>query len=273
MTIGIKVNPLNPSAREALPLLLSSLEQHCAIRIYDGDARDEDMYVWKYSRNKEVDLLISLGGDGTMLTAGRFAFQQDVPLLGVNLGRFGFLTEISYEELPRWTPAIVQRHYSLEPRCILEGEVKGRKCICVNDFVVKETEMIRTSRITIILDGEEFPDIPSDGIIISTPTGSTGYNLSVGGSIIHPQIRGIAISFIAPHLLTFRPLLVPPSSRIGVLLHRPGNLIVDGQFVIPLEAEHPVFFTASKQTLSIVRLKGTTFYSTLQRKFQWGTGK
>ncbi|MHA2610561.1 MAG: NAD(+)/NADH kinase [bacterium JZ-2024 1] len=273
MTIGIKLNPLNPSARETLPFLLSCLEQHCAIRIYDGDAREEDMYVWKHSREKEVDLLISLGGDGTMLTAGRFAFQQDVPLLGVNLGRFGFLTEISYEELPRWTPVILQGRYSLEPRCILEGEVNGKKFICVNDFVVKETEMIRTSRITIILDGEEFPDIPSDGVIISTPTGSTGYNLSVGGPIIHPQIRGIAVSFIAPHLLTFRPLLVPPSSRIGVRLHKPGNIIVDGQFVISLESERSVYFTASKQTLPIVRLKGTTFYSTLQKKFQWGTGK
>ncbi len=273
MRIGIKVNPLNPFSLEVLPHIRSILEPESEIQVYDSDANIEEMYVWKMQRQKEVDLLISLGGDGTMLTSGRFAFQQEVPLLGVNLKRFGFLTEITYEEFPRWAPMILQQKYALEPRCVLEAQIGEKSCICINDFVIREIEPIKTSHISLNLDGEEFSDLPADGVIVATPTGSTAYTLSVGGPIVHPQIRGITVSLIAPHLLTFRPLVMPTYCKVGVRIHRPGSIIIDGQYALPLKPEKITMITGSKQTISIVRLKGTTFYYTLQKKFQWGTGR
>ncbi|MGH8102991.1 MAG: NAD(+)/NADH kinase, partial [bacterium] len=273
--IGVKINPHNASTRDAadrVKALFDGKVEH--FKILDEDAALKNMYTTPKKVKDDFDLLLVLGGDGTLLTAGRFAAASALPVLGINLGRFGFLSELSLDELPYYADAIVSKMYAVEERMILQAQIpNGDTFIAVNDFVVHETSLVKTSYLHFAIDGEEFPSIPGDGIIVSTPTGSTAYNLSAGGSIVSPGVKAIALALICPHVLTARPLVLPPETRVTIFTRAESILTVDGQYgsVIPPNAE--VTIINSPYTLNLARLKNLPFYQALKKKFGWGEGR
>jgi NAD+ kinase len=208
------------------------------------------------------------------LTAGRYAAPSDIPVLGINLGRFGFLSELSLEELPYFADAILSKRYTTEERMILQASIPGGETyIAINDFVVRETSLVKTSYLHFSLDGEDFPRIPGDGLIIATPTGSTAYNLSAGGSIVSPGVKAIALALICPHVLTARPLILPPQTVVTMFTPGESILTVDGQYGSVIAANQEVTITNSPFTLKLARLKNLPFYQALKRKFGWGEGR
>ncbi len=159
-------------------------------------------------------LFITVGGDGTLLRAARVATENDAPLLGINTGRLGFLTELDAGD-PRIDdlPELVERGLVVEERVALEAEYDGRTFFALNDVVVRKGDVSRIVPFGLSLDDEHIADIPADGICVATPTGSTAYFLSAGGSIISPRVDAFGIVPLLPHTLFSRPLIVPASSR------------------------------------------------------------
>lgn len=275
MKIGIKINPGNRAAVEAAQRVKSIFDGRVeSLKIIDEDAALKNMYTVPRKVKDAMDLLLVLGGDGTLLTAGRYAAASHLPVLGINLGRFGFLSELSLEELPYYADAILNGTYTIEERMILQAAIPGGETyIAINDFVVRETSLVKTSYLYFAIDGEEFPKIPGDGLIVSTPTGSTAYNLSAGGSIVSPGVRAMALALICPHVLTARPLVLPPETRITFYTREESILTVDGQYgtLVPRNTEVPI--TTSPYTLPLARLKNLPFYQALKKKFGWGEGR
>jgi NAD+ kinase len=229
-----------------------------------------------------VDLVVALGGDGTLLRASRLVVGTDVPVLGINLGRLGFLTAIPDSYLEGGLHQIVSGEALLEHRFRLRasievnGETKRDNFFALNDIVVHVTGAARVTPLTLSagVDGrmEEVGSFAADGVIVSTPTGSTAYSMSAGGPIIVPTVEAICVTPICPHSLAVRPLVLPSHQvvRIGSLDPEADHqLTVDGQVVHSLAPGEEVRVAREKRPLSLVRLPGQTFFKTMRRKLNW----
>jgi NAD+ kinase len=223
------------------------------------------------------DLVVALGGDGTFLSVAR-AVEPGVPILGVNLGTLGFLTEIGRGEL---YPALVQvlgGNFSIEARSLFDVERRGdgrgaERFRVLNDAVITKSALSRIIELTIVVDGHLIARYRSDGLIISTPTGSTAYNLSAGGPILHPLLPVAVLTPICPHALSLRPIVVPGSSRIEVTLETPREevfLTLDGQEGTELRDHETVAVTQSAATVHLVKIGDRSFYDNLREKLRWG---
>ena len=162
----------------------------------------------------KVDFLISVGGDGTLLSVVRRSFRFEKPVLGINLGTLGFLTDISMEELPKFVEDLKNDIYKIDTRMMVEGSVNLNKFVAFNDIVISRKSISSMIKIEGKIDGKDFNSYYGDGVIISTPTGSTAYNLSVGGPIVYPLTEAFIITPVAPHSLTQRPLVMPADFEI-----------------------------------------------------------
>jgi len=277
MRLGIKINPHSPVSRQALESVKALFQGKVeCLKIYDEDAVKKQMYAVPVEEKAEIDLMIALGGDGTLLTTGRLAASLNIPVLGVNLGRFGFLTEVSLSELKDWVNPLLDGKYFLEERMTLRAETPPHQSyIAVNDFVIREVDYIKTAYFDFSVDGEAMEGIPADGVIVSTPTGSTAYNLSAGGSIIDPRVRALILTLICPHMLSVRPLVLPPTSEIVVKSKKESSLMVsvDGQYGLKIPPESQVKMTVSPYIFRLVRLKSFSFYTVLKKKLGWGAGR
>ena len=229
-----------------------------------------------------VDLVVALGGDGTFLRASRLVVGTDVPVLGVNLGRLGFLTAIPDSYLEGGLHQVISGEALLEHRFRLrahieaKGETTRDNFFALNDIVVHTTGAARVTPLTLSagVDGrmEEVGSFAADGVIVSTPTGSTAYSMSAGGPIIVPTVEAIVVTPICPHSLAVRPLVLPSHQavRIGSLDPEADHqLTVDGQVVHSLEHGEEVCVVREERPLSLVRLPGQTFFKTMRRKLNW----
>jgi NAD+ kinase len=232
-----------------------------------------------FSPEEEFDLVVVLGGDGTLLSVARH-FTTGVPILGVNLGNLGFLTEIGRAEL---YPAMVQvlaGKFESERRMLFDVEVQQRSAggeprrfRVLNDAVVTKSALARIIELTLEVDGNLIARYRSDGLIVSTPTGSTAYNLSAGGPVVNPLLPVAVLTPICPHALSLRPIVVPATSRIQVILETDREEVfvtLDGQEGTPLRAGDAVRVTQSEASVRLVRLGDHGFYSNLRRKLRWG---
>ena len=228
-------------------------------------------------RSEDFDLVIALGGDGTLLAAAR-NFKPGMPILGINLGTLGFLTEVSRSGL---YPALVQvlsGDYSLEERALLDVELRRaaggvQPFRVLNDAVVTKSALARIIELSLKVDGHLIARYRSDGVIISTPTGSTAYNLSAGGPIVHPTLPVVVLTPICPHALSLRPIVVPDSGSIEVVLetHREEvYLTCDGQDGASIGAGDTVWVTRSSSTVRLVKAETPSFYDNLRAKLRWG---
>jgi NAD+ kinase len=241
-----------------------------------------------YDFEARYDLVVVLGGDGTLMSVAR-AQRHDVPILGVNLGGLGFLTEINRGELYPAMMEILAGRVTTESRALLDVELQRPAAAgpphpqppwatlaykALNDVVITKSALARIIDLRIEVDGRLVARYRSDGLILSTPTGSTAYNLSAGGPIAYPTLPVILITPICPHTLTHRPLVVPDSSLVEVRLETPDQevyLTVDGQEGTTLEPSDRVRVRSSQAHAHLVRISGRSFYDSLRSKLRWGS--
>jgi len=227
-------------------------------------------------RWEEVDVVLTLGGDGTLLRGARQAGPRRVPLVGCNLGRLGFLTTGALDELETIVERTVRGDYELEERVALDVRV-GRgddSYYALNDAVVHKTGFARLMTMRLYLGGEEVGQYSGDGIVISTATGSTAYSLSAGGPIMHPSMDALLATPICPHTLAVRPLVVPGDSRLTVEVVSESEeetvVTVDGQVGSRMELGERVEVRAADEPFRLVRFAGDDFFNVLRRKLRWG---
>ncbi len=226
---------------------------------------------------RALDLVVVLGGDGTLLSAARVTAAIDVPLLGVNLGSLGFLTEVPPQSLYSMLDAIAQGRAMVEHRSLMrvemlrDGVVRGSYLV-FNDAVVNKTPLARLNTYDLYVEKVFVSSYRADGIIIATPTGSTAYSLSAGGPVLMPTVKALVITPVAPHSLTHRPLVVPDSSDIEVLLRSEEEvayLSLDGQPGLDLRDGDRVRCRRSEHHVTLFR-SGADFFHVLRSKMKWG---
>jgi NAD+ kinase len=226
----------------------------------------------------EFDLLLTFGGDGTLLRGARMVAPHHTPVLGVNLGRLGFLTSISPAELAQSLDRVQRGDYVLDPRFTLEARIEGSDdaYVALNDAVLHKGGFARVIRLALYVgdetEEEEVGAYSADGIIIATPTGSTAYSLSASGPIVVPSVESILATPICPHTLAVRPLVLPATTRIAVELRSSSEsvmLTVDGQEGEMLRQGDRLIVRRGAATVPLVRFEGQSFFSTLRRKLHW----
>ncbi|HEY5603825.1 MAG TPA: NAD(+) kinase [Gammaproteobacteria bacterium] len=228
---------------------------------------------------KTVDLAIIVGGDGTLLNAARSLFSHDVPLLGINLGRLGFLTDISPSDFEAKLDQVFAGEYNEEPRGLLRtriyrhGELISQSS-AFNDVVVHKWNGARMLEYETYIDGQFINSTRSDGIIVSTPTGSTGYALSGGGPILHPSLHAIVLVPICPHSMSYRPIVVYADSEIKIIVkdcnQAEAQVTCDGQINLGLQAEDRIHIGREEHLVRLIHPKSYDYYAMLRAKLHWG---
>lgn len=222
----------------------------------------------------DAALLVTIGGDGTLLRAARLAVDGGVPILGINTGRLGFLTEFDEDdEHIDELPDLLERGLIIEERIALQAQYEGKKFFALNDVVVRKGGISRIVPFGLCLDDEQAAHIPADGICVATPTGSTAYFLSAGGSIISPQVDAFGIVPLLPHTLFSRPIIVPANSRVTVscdseIVH--ANLECDGDVVQDLVPGASVVIERHPRPVRFARVERLRFFERLEQKLRWG---
>jgi NAD+ kinase len=227
---------------------------------------------------EDAQLIIVLGGDGTLLSVARQLKGKEVPILGVNLGGLGFLTETSVEELPDMLESVVRGRYALSKRIMLSVAVKRQAELVfdisvLNDAVITKDALARIIDIETYVDDQYLTTYRADGLILSTATGSTGYSLSAGGPILHPSLPHIVVTPICPHMLTNRPILLPEGAVLrALLLSRDERVVLtlDGQIGFPLDFGDEVTVKKSPYTVNLITSMSRGYFEVLRTKLKWG---
>ena len=225
-----------------------------------------------------AEMILVLGGDGTLLSVARLVGDHKVPILGVNLGGLGFLTEIALEELYRVLERVIQGDFTTDERVVLSASVirKGKGVAefpVLNDAVINKGALARIIDMETTINGEYVTTFKSDGLIISTPTGSTAYNLSAGGPIVYPSLHCIILTPICPHTLTNRPIVVPDEVEIRSTLktrQQEVMLTLDGQQGFPLEVEDVVEVKKAAVGILLIKSPYRHYFEVLREKLKWG---
>jgi NAD+ kinase len=280
-TVGIFSKPNSPAAVDLVPELLGWLAQRgIGVRLDNETARYAGMLVGLDRAHvpEGCDLAIVLGGDGTLLSAARAVGDRAIPLLAVNLGGLGFLTSISIQQIfPQLERALAgcqefTRRKMLRVSLLREGVVVAQYQ-ALNDAVIAKSAIARTVELEAWAGDSFICEYKADGLIISTPTGSTAYSLSAGGPIVYPTVNAICLTPICPHTLTNRPLIVPSEMHIRIVSRaRDENdyLTVDGQIGSPLESGDAVECSISDFDVLLIRTPDKTFFDVLRQKLKWG---
>ena len=230
--------------------------------------------------DSSFDLMITIGGDGTLLRSISFVRDLEIPIIGINTGRLGFLATLNQDLLHSELTKIVAGEYKIEKRTLLEVEVKGNKtisefAIALNEVTVGRKNTTSMIKIKTNLDGEYLNSYWADGLIISTPTGSTGYSLSCGGPIMSPMSQTLSLTPIAPHNLNARPLVISDETKIELSVsgREKSHLVSLDSRIISLENETLITIKKAKFKINIAYLEENTFYKTLRNKLLWGEDK
>jgi NAD+ kinase len=225
-----------------------------------------------------VELLIVLGGDGTLLRVARLPGIHQVPILGVNLGGLGFLTEITREDLFPALEKVLAHEFLADTRMMIHTQIKRKgqvvnSHINLNDIVINKGVMARMIRLDTHINGQYVNTFQADGLIISSPTGSTAYSMSAGGPILYPSTKALIITPICPHTLTNRPIVIPDDFQIEINLKSENEdvyLTCDGQQCFALQYEDVVQVTKSEYTIKLIQPQQKNYYQVLRSKLNWG---
>jgi NAD+ kinase len=274
---GVVIKPHAPGVEQVLTGLMRMLKKRGIECLLDEAAagkigrRDG---IKRESLPGMVDLVVVLGGDGTLLSVAHLAAVAGVPVLGVNMGRLGFLTEVPVRELPLTLEALCAGSKDIVSfRSMLAVRCRGDVHLCLNDAVINKAVLARMIQVTIRVDDKEVATAKADGLIVSTPTGSTAYALSAGGPILQPTIPAIVITPICPHALSFRPMVVSSQSKVKVELQTGGEevyLTLDGQRGCRIEKKDAVEIKRSKHELQLISSPKRNYFDLLQEKLGWG---
>ena len=225
-----------------------------------------------------ADLCVVVGGDGTLLSAARLMGEHQVPILAINYGGLGFLTEVTRDEMYSALEGVLKGTTATHSRMMMDVEVDRRgervqQCQALNDVVIHKGALARIIELDARVDGQYVSKFRSDGLILSTPTGSTAYNVSAGGPIVYPTMAAIIMTPIASHTLTNRPLVLPPESHVDITLRSiPDDvyLTVDGQVGVKLDPEDRVLVRKSQRLVRLIAPAGKSFFDILRDKLKWG---
>jgi len=279
--IGIMSKPGIPHASSIVPKLVewlnargmeARLDESSAIYMDDTDGLPRDEVP------QGAQLVIVLGGDGTLLAAARAVAGREIPLLPVNLGGLGFLTAITLDQLYAELERAFEGEQRVVPRSMLHGDLVRRGQVvksyeALNDIVISKTQFARMIDLEAYVDSQYVSTFKADGLIVATPTGSTAYSLSAGGPIVFPAVRALCITPVCPHTLTNRPVLVPDTSAIELISHAADHeafLTVDGQVGEPLLNDDHVVCRTSEHRVLLVRPPKMFFFDVLRQKLKWG---
>ncbi|MBL3519826.1 NAD(+)/NADH kinase [Arcobacter lanthieri] len=272
--IGVVLRPESPELKEVYEkieeLFLQKeisliLEDNSAVMIGRDGINFENLC-------KNVDFLISVGGDGTLLGVVRKAFKYDLPVLGINLGTLGFLTDLSMEQLPKFIDDLMINNYKINSRMIIEGSIKDKKFVAFNDIVISRKNLSSMLKVKAKIDKKAFNTYFGDGLIVATPSGSTAYNLSVGGPIVYPLTEAFIITPIAPHSLTQRPVVVPADFEIEFKVPNSSEavVIVDGQEMYELKKDEILKIKIATKKAKMLHRSSRDFFKVLSEKLRWG---
>jgi len=285
--IGLVVKPHQPEALKTICELTQWLAAR-AIELVGGPEIERDRIqqqtgcsVREVPSDKlaqEVDLVLVLGGDGTMIATARMIRDSDVPVLGVNFGGLGYLAEFRIEELHSALEAILAENYRLDKRVMLSVELlRGQESITknrvLNDVVINKSALARIIEIEAYFNQQFVNSFRADGLIVSTPTGSTAYNLSAGGPVIFPSMNAIVITPICPFTLSNRPIVVPDDADIELRLKTDKEdvaLTLDGQVGFALQVEDRVMIKKSNTTFRLIQPANRNYFDVLRDKLRWG---
>ncbi len=230
--------------------------------------------------SEDSDVILSFGGDGTLLNSAREAGTSHTPILGVNIGRLGFLADVETEQIQTAIRAMEQDAYRVEERTLLDVQASGTDILAptwaLNEFAIERSGQAGLLSIRAEIDGAFLNEYWGDGLIVATPTGSTAYSLSVGGPIIAPGAGVVVLSPVAPHTLTVRPVIVPDTSRLTLRVHSRENpyvVAVDGKGTRVDQGDVVFEVTRATHTIHLIKLLGQGYFDTLRSKLMWGAGK
>lgn len=275
--VGVVIKPHAPRIESILAELGVYLEGRgiqCLLEDVAAEKLKRPGGVPRQKIPEEADLVVVLGGDGTLLSIAHIAACKNVPVMGVNLGNLGFLTEVPLNEMALTLDALLGGNENIiSTRLLLESRFKGDFDLCLNDLVINKSALARTIHIKIWIDDREVETMKSDGLIIATPTGSTAYSLAAGGPILQPSIPAVLLTPICPHTLTFRPTVISSDSHIRIQLLTSGEevfLTLDGQRGAPMVKNDIVEVRRAKCELSLVSSPKRNYFDLLREKLSWG---
>jgi NAD+ kinase len=281
-TIGVISRPRRSNLSAVVPDLLRWLEASGLRVLYDEETASAlptpSKALPREQLADQAEILLVLGGDGTLLAAARVAASRCIPVLPINMGSLGFLTSFTVEELYPALEETLAGRSSMSQRVMLQveliraGTVLDRQHV-LNDAVVNKSALARMIELELSIDGDFVCRYRADGLVLATPTGSTAYSLSAGGPIVHPSVEAFVITPICPHTLTDRPVVVRDSSCIEVKLT--GNvesvfLTLDGQKGIPMQSEDCIRITRSSECLKLIQPPKKSYFEILRNKLKWG---
>ena len=275
-SVGIVVKPHNAEALKTAHELSAWLKQRKIGVAGEPVSGAEDKHAQKVIRSSE--LIVVLGGDGTMLATARLIGDADVLVLGINYGSLGYLTDFRIEEMFPSLEAILSGNFQKDPRVMLSVEhwrdgkrlSKGR---VLNDLVINKAALARIIEIKVELNSLFVNSFRADGLIVATPTGSTAYNLSAGGPIVYPSMNAVVLTPICPFALTNRPIVIPDSAEIQLeLLHENEGVVLtlDGQTGYPMQAGDRVLIRKSRTAFQLVQPANRNYFDVLRNKLKWG---
>lgn len=273
---GIVIKPHAPSVEGILKMVVESLEGRGVACVLEEAAARKLGRSGGTAREDVAaasDLVVVLGGDGTLLSVAHYAARAGVPVMGINLGRLGFLTEIPVSEaLATLDRFLADGGPLVSPRWLVEARTGDEIAYCLNDVVVTKGAKSRMIELAILVDGRDVAVLKADGLIVSTPTGSTAYSLSAGGPILHPRVPAILLTPICPHTLSFRPMAVPATSTVGVRLLTGGeevHMTLDGQRGGAMAANDLVEVRKAPFELQLVASPRRSYYDLVKEKLGW----
>jgi NAD+ kinase len=278
-----------PAALSTLSQAVAWLDEHGCVPVIEHESARAAGLEARYATTAretladDVDVVLVFGGDGTLLDVATAVMNSDgdAPLMGVNLGRLGFLTEVGKADMQSALDLLVTGRSHIETRAMLEGRVqRGEQTVdtrlALNDIVVTRSALSRMTEMTVQVDGEFVCDVKADGLIVATATGSTAYNLSAGGPIVHPTVDAFVITPIAPHTLTQRPIVLPATAAIALTpIIEPQSEVIatfDGQYGVPLAAGDVVEIRRAPRLLRLLHTSTRTHFDMLREKLKWGNG-
>ncbi|MGZ4789915.1 MAG: NAD(+)/NADH kinase [Terriglobales bacterium] len=281
-TVAIVSKPEKPELTLIVPEVLRWLDHHGYNVVVDMETSNylpgvADVVPREQLTSRRPELMIVLGGDGTLLSGARAVAPLDTCILGINLGSLGFLAEVPLSELHESLEAVHAGHWQTDDRSMIYAKlVRGDKMLsdfhALNDAILSKSTIARLVSFDIFINREFVTSFRGDGLIVATPTGSTAYSLAAGGPILTPSAQALVISPICPHALTHRPVVVPDSAEIEILVQSADDeayLSIDGQIGIPVQQGDKLVCRKSPYVTHLIRLR-TTFFEVLRTKLKWG---
>ncbi len=276
--LTIVANPKKPDVKELLEQIGRILHEHDVAVIYEkrlGELVGEEG-VELIRAIDESQMLLVLGGDGTMLSVARRTFGKEIPLLGVNLGHLGFLTQLVPEEIEKALPAIIKGEYTLTKRMMLRGAIEGKSenLYALNEICIEGGESIRLLELRTYISDQFVSSYYADGILVSTPTGSTAYSMAAGGSIVTPNMGAFLITPLSPYSLSIRPMIVGDGEAVRIeIVSGAGvnpRIIVDGQEIHQFEDTQAITIRKADFYSHFINYSNRSFYEVLRTKLGWG---